>query len=137
MPPDDSAIYEQLCSDFRSLNGFLWQTPLIVMTLTGGLWYAVSSFGLTETGQSSLLAFAAITNVAMIVALVRLRYVMQRIQDQIRQRDGRHVIGPNYTIVACFSAMLALAAIGSLIGSCAPGLYFQPKKAPDCQAKPT
>jgi hypothetical protein len=31
-------IFEQDCQEFRSLNGFLWQIPVIVSTLTGGLW---------------------------------------------------------------------------------------------------
>lgn len=135
MSPEDKIISEQLCEDFRSLNGFLWQTPLIVMALTGGLWFAVASFNLTDMGRSALLAFAAIANCSMIVALFRLRYVMQRIQDQIRSRDGRAVIGPNYTIVICFSVMLSLAVIGSLIASSSPGLYFQPKKGASCQEK--
>ncbi len=127
-------VYEQLCNDFRSLNGFLWQTPLIVMTLTGGLWFAVASFHLTDTARWALLISAALANIVMIVALYRLRYVMQRIQDEIRKHDGRPVIGPNYTIVTCFALLLLLAAIGSVIASCAPSAYFsdsataQPKK---------
>lgn len=116
-------VYEQLCSDFRSLNGFLWQTPLIVMTLTGGLWFAVSSFHLTSSARSALLIFATIANVAMIVALYRLRYVMDRVQHQIQRYDGRPKIGPNYVIVTCFAILLGLSAIGSLVASCHPENY--------------
>ncbi|MEH2470609.1 hypothetical protein V1281_000149 [Nitrobacteraceae bacterium AZCC 2161] len=29
-------IFEQDCQEFRSLNGFLWQVPVIVSSLTGG-----------------------------------------------------------------------------------------------------
>ncbi len=128
-PPtiEPKVIYEQLCSDFRSLNGFLWQTPLILMTLTGGLWFAVASFEITGTARSALLIFGAIANILMIIALYRLRYVMQKIQDEIRKHDGRPVIGPNYTIVTCFAILLALAAVGSLVASCSPSSYFQPK----------
>ena len=34
---DPDAVYEQLNQDYRSLNGFLWQLPVLVTTLTGGL----------------------------------------------------------------------------------------------------
>lgn len=126
---DPKIIYEQLCNDFRSLNGFLWQTPLIVMSLTGGLWFAVASFHLTASARSALLVFAAITNIVMIVALYRLRYVMQRIQNEIRKHDGRPVIGPNYTIVTCFALLLLIAACGSIQASRAPSAFFSPAPA--------
>ncbi|KHA62668.1 hypothetical protein NI18_21505 [Sphingomonas sp. Ant20] len=86
-PIEPKVIYEQLCNDFRSLNGFLWQTPLIIMTLTGGLWFAVASFDMSEMARSRLLLFATLANIIMIIALFRLRYVMQRIQNQIRAHD--------------------------------------------------
>lgn len=125
---DRQVAYEQLCDDFRSLNGFLWQTPLIVMTLTGGLWFAVASFDLTVPAQARLLQFAAIANVLMIAALIRLRYVMHCIQNQIRALDGRDKIGLNFFIVGCFSIMLAIAAFGSFMVSRAPANYL----AKDC-----
>jgi hypothetical protein len=121
---EDKAIYEQLCSDFRSLNGFLWQTPLIVMTLTGGLWFSVANFELSETARRALLAFAGIADVLMVVALIRLRSVMERTQAEIRKYDGRPAMGPNYVIVSVFSILLGLAAIGSLMTLCNPGAYF-------------
>jgi hypothetical protein len=128
VPPPNAiepkVIYEQLCNDFRSLNGFLWQTPLIIMTLTGGLWFAVASFELTATARSNLLVFATFANLIMIAALYRLRYVMQRIQNEIRRHDGRPVIGPNYFIVTCFALLLLAAAIGSWCASRSPEIYF-------------
>lgn len=117
-------IYEQLCADFRSLNGFLWQTPIIIMTLTGGLWFAVASFDIFAMARSHLLLFAAIANLVMIAALYRLRFVMQKIQNEIRRHDGRPKIGPDYFIVSCFSVLLLIAAIGSALASCQPTAYF-------------
>src|SRR5688500_17999055 len=107
---DDKDIYEQLCSDFRSLNGFLWQTPLIFMTLTGGLWFAVASFELSATARSSLLTFAGIANMLMIAALYRLRFVMHRIMGRIQDLDKRPDPRWNYFIVTCFSLLLLVAA---------------------------
>ena len=35
--------YEQNYEQFRSLNQIMWQIPVLAMTLTGGLWFGVSS----------------------------------------------------------------------------------------------
>lgn len=121
---EDKVRYEQLCNDFRSLNGFLWQTPLIVMTLTGGLWFSVGNFELSDAARSALLWFAAIADVLMIAALFRLRYVMDQIQNQIGALDGRPKVGPNYFIVSIFAILLALAAGGSAWTACRPSAYF-------------
>ncbi|VVT10243.1 conserved membrane hypothetical protein [Sphingomonas sp. EC-HK361] len=122
--PDQKAIYEQRCADFRSLNGFLWQSPLIIMSLTGGLWFAVASFPLSDPARSMLLLFAGLANILMIGALIRLRWVMQSVLRDIRRYDGKHCIGGNYIIVGIFSALLTLTALGSFVASCHPGAYF-------------
>ena len=135
---DDKTAYEQLCSDFRSLNDFLWQTPLIFMTLTGGLWFAIASFELTEASRSWLLVFAGTANLLMIAALYRLRFVMQRIMNRIQALDARPDPSWNYFIVTCFSLLLLMAAIGSFVASGAPSRYFAkaaaPEKAPAVEA---
>lgn len=123
-PPDQKVIYEQRCEDFRSLNGFLWQSPLLIMTVTGGLWFAVASFEVTDRARSMLLLFASISNLLMIVALVRLRYVMQRVLADIRSYDGKGKIGGNFIIVGTFCTLLLMAAIGSFAASCDPSAYF-------------
>ena len=127
--PDKKAIYEQRCQDFRSLNGFLWQSPLIIMSLTGGLWFAVASFALSAGARSMLLAFAGIANLLMIGALIRLRFVMQSVLTDIRAYDKKHAIGGNYIIVGIFSALLAMTAVGSFVASCNPGAYFTKQTA--------
>lgn len=92
---DQKAIYEQRCEDFRSLNGFLWQSPLIIMTLTGGLWFAVASFALSDGARTMLLVFAGLANLLMIGALIRLRWVMQSVLRDIRVYDGKRRIDGN------------------------------------------
>ncbi|MUZ74489.1 hypothetical protein GOZ90_17510 [Agrobacterium vitis] len=123
-PPDQKVIYEQRCEDFRSLNGFLWQSPLIIMTLTGGLWFAVGSFDISDRARTMLLVFAGISNLLMIIALIRLRYVMQKVLADIRSYDGKGKIGGNFIIVGTFCALLLFAAVGSFVTSCAPSAYF-------------
>lgn len=121
---DHKVVYEQLCSDFRSLNGFLWQSPLIFMTLTGGLWFAVSSMDLSAIARSWLLVFAGIANLLMIAALFRLRFVMHKIMCRIQTLDGRPDPKMNFFIVTCFSLLLLTAAIGSFVASGDPDRYF-------------
>jgi hypothetical protein len=129
---DQKVIYEQRCEDFRSLNGFLWQSPLIIMSLTGGLWFAVASFALSTSARSMLLVFACLANLLMIAALVRLRWVMQQVLEDIRDYDGKRRTKGDYTIVKIFSAMLLFTAIGSGIAACNPTAYFT--KAPATKA---
>ena len=129
---DQKVIYEQRCEDFRSLNGFLWQSPLIIMSLTGGLWFAVASFSLSTSARSMLLVFACLANLLMIGALVRLRWVMQQVLEDIRDYDGKRRTKGNYTIVRIFSAMLLITAIGSGIAAHKPSAYFT--KAPAAKA---
>ena len=124
---DDKVVYEQLCNDFRSLNGFLWQTPLIFMTLTGGLWFAVSSFELTAVARMWLLVFAGVANLLMIAALFRLRFVMHKIMCRIQELDGRPDPKMNFFIVTCFSLLLLMAAVGSFAASGDPAHYFAKK----------
>ncbi len=127
---DPKDMYEQLCNDFRSLNGFLWQTPLIIMTLTGGLWFSVANFELTEPARRALLVFAVVADLLMIIALIRLRFVMEGVQKEIRRLDGRSSIGPNFTIVGVFSILLGLAAFGSGLACVHPNAFFTKQSSP-------
>ncbi|QKS02334.1 hypothetical protein F9288_21420 (plasmid) [Sphingomonas sp. CL5.1] len=124
IPVDDAVIYDQRCQDFRSLNGFLWQSPLIIMTLTGGLWFAVASFDMSTGARSMLLIFAGLANLIMIGALLRLRLVMQSVLNDIRKLDNLHKIKFDFTIVILFSLLLLMAAIGSFVAGACPAKYF-------------
>lgn len=130
IPVDDAAIYDQRCQDFRSLNGFLWQSPLIIMTLTGGLWFAVASFDISADARSMFLLFAGLANLIMIGALIRLRFVMQSVLTDIRTLDQLHQIKFDFTIVILFSLLLTMAAVGSFVASASPQRYFTKSAAP-------
>jgi hypothetical protein len=131
---DQKVIYEQRCEDFRSLNGFLWQSPLIIMSLTGGLWFAAASFALSDAARTMLLVFAGLANLLMIGALIRLRWVMQSVLTDIRGYDKKHKVGGNYIIVGIFSLLLLMTAFGSFVASCNPGAYFTRPAATDNKA---
>jgi hypothetical protein len=99
------------------------------MTLTGGLWFAVASFDMTNQARTWLMLFAALANLIMIAALHRLRSVMQSLLDTIRSYDGRPAPGPNFFIVRCFSLLLLLAAAGSFAASWSPSGWFSKASA--------
>jgi 2-polyprenyl-3-methyl-5-hydroxy-6-metoxy-1,4-benzoquinol methylase len=84
-----SQIYEQRCAEFRSLNGFFWQIPLIVMTLNGGLWFAVASLDVTPVAKSAILCFAGVGRDAL--SLAQLGYRVSAVEPSIAMREaGEH-----------------------------------------------
>jgi hypothetical protein len=127
-------IYSELCADYRALNIILWQMPLLLMTFTGGLWFAVASLTLSEAARSDLLRFAGLADILMIVALFRLRWVMAGLQKRIRGLDGGEASKVNYVIVSIFAFLLALAAFGSYRASEDVRSYF-PSESPTEQIR--
>lgn len=83
MNDKETLIYQQNCEEFRSLNGFFWQIPIIMMTLNGGLWYSVASLDLSTSAQRGVLSFAVFANLVMVVGLWRLRSVMQNLLTRV------------------------------------------------------
>ena len=73
----EKLCYEQNCEQMRSLNQIMWQVPIIAMTLTGGLWYGVATLGAVQAGvRMALLLFGAAANIALILVIQRVRFVM-------------------------------------------------------------
>jgi hypothetical protein len=131
----DDTRYEQMCEDYRSLNGFLWQIPIIVTTLNGGLWFSVANFPFTLHAQTDLLRFATIADLLMIVVLWRVRIVLNGVQEQISKLDGRSLGKARFIVVTCFTVLLGVAALGSFTASGAPGTYFTKPAAETAKGK--
>ncbi|RWA97446.1 class I SAM-dependent methyltransferase [Mesorhizobium sp.] len=72
------AAFNQNSEHFRSLNSLMWQVPLIAMTLTGGLWYGVSTSQSSQLIQVCLLLLASGGNLGLFIALSRIRFIMGR-----------------------------------------------------------
>lgn len=126
--PDPDKIYEQRSNEFRSLNGFLWQIPVIMMTLNGGLWFSVASLDLTAKGQSFILTFAGIANLAMTAALIRLRFVMAGLLAKILTHEGVSPPKKWGLIVGAFSLIMLVAAGGAFWVARDPGSVFAKTK---------
>lgn len=108
----DKTIYEQNCEDFRSLNDIMWKVPLLVMSLTGGLGVAVATFDLADSARCALLIFIGSINVAFILVLYRLRFVMDKLLKRIHEFQGtEHKYG--YYVVTILSLILLAGAVGS------------------------
>jgi SAM-dependent methyltransferase len=116
------AIYNQNAETFRALNALMWQTPLIGMTLTGGLWFGVAKAEATPLFQLLLLFLTATGDVALIAVLARLRYIVERYLDWLRAFDANGFVdapGAGYwtkpvRVRSMFQIMLLLAAVASL-----------------------
>lgn len=112
------AAYAQNWETFRSLNNLMWQIPLIAMTLTGGLWFGVSSVKDMPFFAAGLLLLACCGNIGLMLALRRLRYIMERYLHWSKEAyPAGHVSAPggsrftgNETVRWIFQGLLALAA---------------------------
>ncbi|NBE06068.1 class I SAM-dependent methyltransferase [Paragemmobacter ruber] len=112
------AAFNQNHEAFRSLNQQMWQIPLIAMTLTGGLWFGVSRTEDYALFTMALLLLAGLANIALIVVLYRLRYVMGLYLDWLRDKhpdgavvaEGTNPFNRQYVVRYAFQGMLGLAA---------------------------
>lgn len=103
-------IYKQRCESFRSLQKILWGVPVMVMTVTGGLWFAIAKYEMTSYSRVVLLLFAIVFNVVFIAVLIRLRMIMDKLLELTNKYEGiEHKKG--FVVVYCFSlGMLVMIA---------------------------
>jgi hypothetical protein len=103
----------------RSLNQILWQIPSMVIAITGGLWYGVTTID-ASMPKSVVLAFAAFVDVITIVVILRLRSVIgHQIDAQRKFADAPDDLSKkrDRTVVRCWAAMLLVAASLSMVGA--------------------
>ncbi|MFC5387050.1 class I SAM-dependent methyltransferase [Aquamicrobium segne] len=81
----EKEAYEQNYLQFRSLNQIMWQIPVLAMTLTGGLWFAVSRADSESLVAPMLLLTAVVGNLALVVVLRRFRFVMGKYLDWLKK----------------------------------------------------
>ncbi|THD34469.1 MAG: class I SAM-dependent methyltransferase [Sphingomonas sp.] len=120
------AAYNQNSETFRALNALMWQIPLIAMTLTGGLWFGVSSLS-RESGlaylRPGLLLLAAVGDLLLIVVLERLRHIIGEYLTWLRTAlPAGHVAAPgdrwynsSRIVKLSFQIMLGSAALISAV----------------------
>lgn len=117
------AAYNQNWETFRSLNTLMWQIPLIAMTLTGGLWFGVSTVKSMPYFAAGLLFLAGCGNIGLMLTLRRLRYIMAQYLDWSKTTYAPgHVSAPgnswftgSETVRRIFQTLLGLAALISFV----------------------
>jgi hypothetical protein len=115
------ACFEQNSEHIRSLNQIMWKVPLLAMTLTGGLWFAVATTPtLTRPAQIGFMLLAAIANIALVLVLARIRFVMQGYIERVelfyeegRPRTDHRLLRKNLVVIV-FAVVLTTSAYGSL-----------------------
>lgn len=128
----DKVIFEQDCLDFRSMNEILWKVPIIVITLTGGLWFGVGSMDISDDAKKYLLYLAGAANITFILVLFRLRWVMGRTLEGIKAFQGRQT-GFQYIFVILFSIMLGFSAYVSFYAATKGAVFY---KKPNIETEP-
>lgn len=117
------AAFTQNFETFRALNALMWQIPLIAMTLTGGLWFGVSSIKDMPLMRSGLLLLATFGDLGLMVVLARLRHIIGCYLDWIEGAYPRGFVpakGKSWgtrakTVKTTFQLMLLSAAIISFV----------------------
>ena len=130
----EKVCYEQNFQQARSLNGQMNQVPVLAMTLTGGLWFAA---GVTENLYAEirfgLLLFAGFCNIALILAVLRIRDVFDSYLKRIKQfHPGSFASGEpkepkvprlgNYSMITIYCALMGIGSLLSFVG--ALGFYW-------------
>jgi hypothetical protein len=125
----EKLCYEQNCEHMRSLNQIMWQVPMIAMTLTGGLWYAVATVkGMDSIARIGMLGFSAIANVGLIFMINRVRNVIGFHLTKMEQfypagyvnagaDRNRLPFFRNRGVCLTFSVLMGIAASFSVIGA--------------------
>lgn len=120
------AAYNQNSETFRTLNALMWQIPLIAMTLTGGLWFGVSSLSKEDALallRPGLLLLAGVGDLLLIVVLERLRHIVSEyllwLQAAVPNghvaASGAHWYNKSGVVKLAFQIMLGSAATVSFV----------------------
>jgi hypothetical protein len=125
----ERVCYEQNFQQARSLNEQMNRVPVLAMTLTGGLWFGA---GVTENLLSEirfgLLLFAGICNIALVLAVIRIRDAMQSYLEQIEKfhkesfasgkpKNPRMPKLGSYSMISIYSVLMLIASLLSFVGS--------------------
>jgi len=119
-PPFEVEAYKQICEDFRQLNQVFWQAPVIIISITGGIGFAVASVD-SFVLRAVLLFFAGLCNAAWAAVIWRLRNgVMKRLllRKEFLERLYLPPTGSDRSrerVMTIFVALLAMVSAGCFL----------------------
>ena len=125
----EKACYEQNSESARGINRQMNQLPVLVITLTGGLWYgAAVAERVGDVASFGALVFAAICNLCLVLAALRVRDVLRSYLEKaeefhptgfangVPKKPMLRCVGEN-TMIRIYSALMLSAAVLSLTGA--------------------
>lgn len=128
-PGRQQVCYQENFEQARSLNAQMNQVPVLAMTLTGGLWFGA---GVTENLpveiRFALLFFAGLCNLALILAALRIRDVLESYLEKIeafhppsfasgKPKNPRLPWLGSYSMISIYCALMLFASVFSFVGA--------------------
>ncbi len=121
--------YEQNFEQARSLNAQMNQVPVLAMTLTGGLWFGAGvTEKLPDEIRFALLMFAGLCNLSLILAVLRIRDVLESYLEKVQEfypkgfASGKPTnpklpwLG-SYSMISIYCTLMLIAAFFSFFGA--------------------
>lgn len=121
--------YEQNFEQARSLNTQMNQVPVLAMTLTGGLWFGAGvTDNLDPEIRFALLLFACLCNIALILAILRIRDVFESYLEKIKEFNSSSFASGrpenpkirrlgSYSMVSIYCVLMGIGSILSFFGA--------------------
>jgi hypothetical protein len=117
-------IYEQQYEHFRSMNGLLYQMPIIFSTILGGLWYFAASYlGKDRIVSTGVFVFAAIAAVCFTIALQRFRLAFNGYIDNLNKFDGEYRVTLKQSALPSTLAAMIFLVMSAAFVSVAGAVY--------------
>ena len=131
---DEPNLREQLCyqqnfEQARSLNVQMNQVPVLAITLTGGLWFGAGVVeDLATEIRFALLMFAGLCNLSLILAVLRIRDVLESYLEKIeefnptafasgRPRKPKLSRLRSYSMITIYCTLMLIGAFFSFLGA--------------------
>jgi hypothetical protein len=125
----DQACYEQNFEHARTLNTQMNQVPALAMTLTGGLWFGAGVTSNLDTEfRFALLIFAGLCDLALILAILRIRDVFESYLEKIEKFSPSNFASGvpskpkmpwlgSYSMISIYCTLIFVAAVFSFCGA--------------------
>lgn len=125
----ETVCYQQNFEQARSLNSQMNNVPVLAMTLTGGLWFGAGvTENLDQAIRFALLLFAGLCNLALVLAVLRIRDVLESYLEKIEayhppsfasgrpEKPKMSWLG-SYSMISTYAALMMLGAGLSFFGA--------------------
>ncbi|KQP48184.1 hypothetical protein ASF31_02270 [Brevundimonas sp. Leaf280] len=133
-PDKDKVVFEQLFTQYRTLNEQLNRIPPFAVTLTGGFWYiavVIKSYGALGPGYESLarfclMMFACMCNVMLVLIAIRVRDVMRAYETPLsayaasewpKTGRGRVPFLGDYSMIGMYCTLILGGALLSFVAA--------------------